>query len=105
MFVYAGCDQHSHPARSRAAFRARLILADDAAHWNATMTGPHYIKQAPSHEPIEMVGGDNQRKTKCELLELSSPAAAITATLFFAQGANADRICKQSCEGGACERD
>jgi hypothetical protein len=32
-------------------------------------------------------------------------AAAITATLFFAQGANADRICKQRCEGGACERD
>jgi hypothetical protein len=33
---------------------------------------------------------------------VTAAAAAITATLFFAQGANADRICKQRCEGRLC---
>ena len=33
---------------------------------------------------------------------ITAAAAAITATLFFAQAANADRICKQRCEARLC---
>jgi hypothetical protein len=38
------------------------------------------------------------------LRAITTAAAAITATLFFAQAANADRMCRQSCEGGVCEQ-
>jgi hypothetical protein len=56
-------------------------------------------------EPLESVGGRRSEEDQMRTLRaITTAAAMIITTLFFAQAANADRLCKQRCEGGVCEQ-